>query len=93
MALALALTMLCAGAALAAGGDENDPLVTLSYLEETVLPHILGRVEDSADKRQAELEKDFSAQISQYKKEAAELAQTTGGGESASYALVTLNAG
>lgn len=93
MALALALTVLCAGAALAAGGDENDPLVTLSYLEETVLPHILGRVEDSADKRQAELEKDFSAQISQYKKEAAELAQTTGDGESASYALITLNAG
>lgn len=93
-ALALVLMVLGAGAALAAGGDQNDPLVTLSYLKEVVLPDILGQVEESADDRQAELEEDFSAQISQYKKEAAELAQSVGGGgETASYTLVTLASG
>ena len=94
MTLALVLTVLGTGAALAAGGDQNDPLVTLSYLKEAVLPNILGQVEEYADDRQAELEKEFSAKLSQYQKEAAELAQSVGsGGESASYTLVTLTSG
>ena len=37
-ALALATACLGAGVALAAGGDENDPLVTLSYLQQQALP-------------------------------------------------------
>ena len=40
---ALALTLLCSGAALAATGDKNDPLVTLSYLEQTALPGVVSR--------------------------------------------------
>ena len=36
----LAGACLCGGAVLAAGGDESDPLVTLSYLTQTVTTRI-----------------------------------------------------
>ena len=45
---ALALTLLCSGAALAATGDKSDPLVTLSYLEQTALPGVVSQVETKA---------------------------------------------
>ena len=41
---ALALTLLCSGAALAAPGDKTAPLVTLSYLEQTALPALPGGI-------------------------------------------------
>ena len=46
---ALCLTGLClgTGAALAAG-DADDPLVTLSYLNETVLPKLLSQTDEKA---------------------------------------------
>ena len=65
LAAALALTALCAGAALAAGGDQNDPLVTLSYLEQTALPGVVQEVETKSTARQAELEKALADQIAQ----------------------------
>ena len=37
---ALALALLCTGAALAANGDKSDPLVTLSFLALPVIPDI-----------------------------------------------------
>ena len=41
----LAVTlMLGTGAALASGGTKSDPLITLSYLQETVIPEILSEV-------------------------------------------------
>ena len=88
---ALALTTLCGGAALAATGDKNDPLVTKSYLDQTVIPNVVSQVETKAAARQTELQNTFSAQIEQYKKDIA--AMGTGGGSSASYTLVTLTSG
>ena len=44
----LAGACLCGGAVLAAGGDESDPLVTLSYLTQTVTPNILKQVDEQA---------------------------------------------
>lgn len=86
--LALALAVLWGGSALAAGG-EQDPLVTLSYLSQTVMPQILKDVETQTAKRQDELSEEFAGQIDQYKQETADL----GTGESASYTLVTLSGG
>ena len=89
---ALALTTLCGGAALAAAGDQSDPLVTKSYLEQTVIPSVVSQVETKAAARQEELKTTFSAQIEQYKKDVAAMG-TSGGGSSASYTLVTLTSG
>ena len=80
---ALCLTGLClgTGAALAAG-DADDPLVTLSYLNETVLPKLLSQTDERAKVRQAELTDQLSQVMGQ-----------EGGGTSASYTVVTLNPG
>ena len=86
-ALALATACLGAGVALAAGGDENDPLVTLSYLEQTAIPQVVEEVEEHAAVRQRELEESFDSLIAQYRQESA------GGGTSASYTLVTMASG
>ena len=90
LACALALALVCAGAAWAAGGDESDPLVTVSYLEQTALPDLLAQVEEKTAVRQEELKKELEEQIAQYKKDAESLG---GGGDSASYTLVTLSSG
>lgn len=91
---ALALTALCAGAAMAANGDKNDPLVTLSYLEKTALPEVVEAVEAKSTARQAELENALADQIAQYKQEVQSLVSSAGGSTgSASYTLVTLNRG
>ena len=80
-ALGLAAACLGTGAALAAeAGSEGDPLITLSYLNETVLPKLMGDVQASADAKQAELTEQF--------RQAAQ-----GGSGSASYTVVTLNPG
>ncbi len=91
---ALALTALClgTGAALAAGGDKSDPLVTLSYLNETALPQVVKQVEESTSKRQAELEDSFALQINQYLLQGGQTGQG-GGGASAGYTLVTMTSG
>lgn len=80
---ALCLTGLClgTGAALAAG-DADDPLVTLSYLNETVLPKLLSQTEEKAKVRQTELANQLSQVMAQ-----------GGGNASASYTVVTLSPG
>ena len=83
---AFALTVLClgTGVALAAGaGSEDDPLITLSYLNETVLPKLLQDTEANAALRQTELTEQFNQAV----------AQGGGGSSSASYTVVTLNSG
>ena len=83
--LTLLLVWLCAGAALAAGGgSQSDPLVTLSYLTQTVQPDILRQVEERANTRQADLMTQFEHRLDQ-------LQGGTGG--SAAYTLVTLSSG
>ena len=54
-AAALSAVLLGTGAALAAG-DQSDPLVTLSYLNQTALPQIIKQVEDKTAVKQKELE-------------------------------------
>lgn len=89
-ALALTAALLGTVAALAAGGGQTDPLVTLSYLEQTAIPQIVQQVEGKAASRQAELEQSFSSQIQQYRQQAG---QGTGSTGSASYTLVTMTSG
>lgn len=90
LAAALGLTVICAGTALGASGDKDDPLVTLSYLEQTALPDVVSQVEEKLDERQKELSDTLGQQIDQYKQEVAALG-TQGSG--ASYTLVTLSKG
>ena len=84
---ALAASCLVMGAALAAG-DQEDPLVTLSYLNQTAIPQIVEQVEDRTAQRQEELEESFRTQLNQYQ-------QGNQGGETASagYTLVTMAQG
>ncbi len=86
---ALALAALCAGAALAAGGDEQDPLVTLSYLKETVIPQVVAQAEEKAAARQAELVKQFDEKLAHLQQNTP--SSSEGGG--ASYTLVNLTKG
>lgn len=77
-------------AALAAGGGQDDPLVTLSYLNQTAIPQVVKQVEEKTAGIQKELEQALAKQIEAYR-------QTAGGSSlpasSASYTLVTVNAG
>ena len=92
--LSLTITGLCAGAVLAANGDKSDPLVTLSYLEQTAIPQVVEQVEEKSAARQAELEQQLADQIAQYKKEVTDLAESvSAAGDTASYVLVTLTGG
>ena len=89
-ALALSAVLLGTGAALAAGGDQSDPLVTLSYLNQTALPQIIKQVEEKTAAKQKELEKNLADQISQYQQQGG---QGSSSGGSASYTLVSMTKG
>ena len=91
LALSAAL-VLGTGTSLAAVGDENDPLISLSYLQQTVLPNILTQVETNTLQQQQQLSADLSAQISQYKTDIQALVSSDSTG-SDSYTLVTLSKG
>lgn len=89
-ALGLAAVLLGTSAALAAGGDQSDPLITLSYLNQTAIPQIIKQTEDRIAVKQRELEQAFTAQINQYKMQGG---QNTPSGGSASYELVSMTSG
>lgn len=92
LACGLALALLCGGVAVAAGGDQNDPLITLSYLEQTFLPQVVSSVKEETAPVQQELESQLSQQIDQYKTQMEENLTTSGGdGESACFELVTMS--
>lgn len=88
LAAALAVTCVAGGTVLAAG-DQSDPLVTLSYLEDTVLPAILKQAEKTADSKKAELTSQFDQKLAAYEKQLNQ--GSTGGGDSATYSVVTLS--
>lgn len=90
-ALALSAALLGTVAALAAGGDQSDPLVTLSYLNQAAIPQIVSQVEQSAAERQKELARTFTEQINQYRQQAGQAGFVSGG--SASYTLVSMSNG
>ena len=91
----LALTVLTAFAALAGGvGSQDDPLVTLSYLNDTFTTQVLEKVDKALETRSAALRQELELQISQ--REQALRGQLPGGtpGEgSVSYVAVELAAG
>lgn len=89
-ALALSAALLGTGAALAAGGDQTDPLITLSYLNQTAIPQIVRQVEEKTAARQQELEQAFTDQINQYRQQGGQSAPSGG---SASYTLVSMSKG
>ena len=91
-AVALSAVVLGTGAALAAGGSQSDPLVTLSYLNQTAMPQIVKQVEEKTAAKQKELEQQLAAQISQYLAQAGQGSGSVSGG-SASYTLVSMSGG
>ena len=89
-AMALSAVLLGTVGALATGGGQGDPLITLSYLNQTAIPQIVKQVEEKTAARQKELEQTFTNQINQYKQQGG---QTTPSGGSASYTLVSMTQG
>lgn len=90
----LALTLLLGtGAAVASGGDKNDPLVTLSYLEDTVIPEILAKLTTSTKSVNKDLKADLAAQIDIYESDMKQLLKSGSEVGSDTYVLVTLSAG
>lgn len=90
-ALVLSAALLGTGAALAAGGGQDDPLVTLSYLNQTAIPQIVKQVEDKTALKQKELQEAFTAQINQYKQQPSQGGTVSGG--PASFTLVSMSSG
>lgn len=91
-AAALAAVCLTVGAAVAAGeGTQADPLITLSYLNQTAIPAVLEQVDGKAQAYQEELAGKLDEAIQQYTAQMEELV----GGESAqqhtaAYTVITL---
>ena len=90
----LALTLLLGtGAALAAGGNKTDPLITLSYLEDTVIPEILAKLNTDTKSLNKDLKADLAAQIDIYESDMEQLLKAGTSVGSDTYVLVTLSKG
>lgn len=89
----LALTLLLGtGVAVASGGDKKDPLVTLSYLEDVVIPEILDLLSKETKSVDKQLKQDLADRIEEYEDEMEALVSDTSVG-SETYVLVTLTKG
>ena len=91
------VTLALAGVAVAAGqqGSKNDPLVTLSYLEDQAIPAILEQVDDKVADKQTQLEQKLAAVVDGYVTEV-EKALSDGSGSSSVggvFQIVSLKAG
>lgn len=86
--LAAVLVTAAVGSAFAAG-DKSDPLVTLSYLEQTVIPAIVQQAEKAADSKKTALTAEFDKKLAEYEKQL----NSSSGGDSATYSVVTLSQG
>lgn len=100
-ALIAGAVCLC-GVAAASGGSASDPLVTLSYLNQTVTPNILNQVDNKVNAKAAELENSLNQKIASYTSQMEQALAGSGGSVvvppasttgSASFALVTLSGG
>ena len=62
------VTLALVGVAVAAGqqGSKNEPLVTLSYLEDQAIPSILKQVDGKVTDKQSELEKKLPGVVDSY---------------------------
>lgn len=76
----------------AVGGDQTDPLITLSYLTQVVTPELLNKVDEQVAANEQALIGKVDAAIADY---TAKMEQTLGGtgGGNASYTLVTVASG
>ncbi len=91
-ALAAALTAAVGLVALAAGaGSSTDPLVTVSYLEDTFEPSVTESVESEIASASSELESSLSSRISSFRSNLT--AQTTTSTAASDYTTQTLQAG
>ena len=90
--LALVTVTLSAFVALAAEvGSANDPLVTLSYLNETFQQQIMARVENIFNQRDAQLKQQLNDQVWQAEQKlASQYGGSTQGDSASTYAVVTL---
>ena len=92
-------TLLVVGvlAASGAAGTQSDPLVTLSYLNDTFLAQLLGKVDEKLDARDKTLSDKLNAQVSADTKRLAEqYGGAVGGGASGTaetFTVVTLSEG
>ena len=90
----LALTLLLGtGAAMASGGTRTDPLITLSYLEDTVIPEILSKLTTDTKNLNKELKADLADQIDTYERDMEQLLKAGTNVGSDTYVLVTLTKG
>ena len=91
------VTLALVGVAVAAGqqGSKNDPLVTLSYLEDQAIPAILDQVDDKVADKQSELEKKLSDVVDGYVDEVEKALSGSSGSTSAGgvFQIVNLKAG
>lgn len=85
-------------AATTAGGS-TDPLVSLSYFTQTIVPDLLSDVESEAEDVRDDMTADFDDKIAAYEAEIADLmaqveaSQGTSDVESAAYSVLTLQPG
>ena len=88
---ALAVSVIATGTA----GTESDPLVTLSYLNETFMTQLLEKVEEKLAVRDKELSDKLNAQIAQDTKALEEKygAGVIGGGQTGGFSVVSLSEG
>ncbi|OUN22123.1 hypothetical protein B5G34_08810 [Flavonifractor sp. An82] len=90
------MTLALVGVAVAAGqqGSKNDPLVTLSYLNDQALPAILEQVDDKVADKQTELEKKLDAVVDGYVQEVeSKLNGSSGSSSGGVFQIVNLKAG
>ncbi|MBR2934359.1 MAG: hypothetical protein IKB79_02120 [Oscillospiraceae bacterium] len=91
-AAAMAAVCLTVGAAVAAGeGTQADPLITLSYLNQTAIPAVLEQVDGKAQAYQEELAGELDQAIQQYTAKMEELVGDKSAQQhAATYTVVTL---
>ena len=91
-------TLLAAAMAAGTAGSQSDPLVTMSYLNDTFLTQLLGKVDEKLTARDKELTDKLTAQVARDTKAlagkyGASAATDSDGGTAETFAVVTLSRG
>ena len=86
----VSVTLVGAFSVSATGGEQTDPLITLSYLTQVVKPELLGKVDEQVKANEQELLGNVNAAIAGYTEDM-EAAIGGTGGDKAVYTAVTLS--